>query len=260
MALGGSATGVSASDVALGSEITTNGGQRKGGSDVTVTLITTTVAEDTLQFQCVWAFTGISGSLAVNEFGVFNGATPGSGDPPAGSRMLLRQVFGSTFYAETGHTLELKVKVIASAPDNDTSVGTDNPGQVITNAGLVEGNKLIAADLTPAQGRFSHVELGTDDGTTLPLLASNTALGAAITDSGLARVAATVTQQTTNVAGDTTQWFASWTATATKAIREVGLFNAASGGTMFLRHIMGRPWNVVATDVVEMNVKAVNVP
>lgn len=79
---------------------------------------------------------------------------------------------------------------------------------------------------------FTYLELGTSS--TAPA-ASQTALQAAITDTGLARASATVTRITTSVTNDTLQYTYTWTASGTKTVEEIGIFNAASSGIMLSR-------------------------
>lgn len=69
--------------------------------------------------------------------------------------------------------------------------------------------------------------------------ASQTTLSAEITDTGLQRAAATVTRITTNQTNDTLQLSKTFTATGTKAIEEVGYFNASSAGVMGGRKLTG---------------------
>jgi len=83
---------------------------------------------------------------------------------------------------------------------------------------------------------FTYLELGTSD---TAFSASQTALQAAITDSGLARASATVSQQTTTQTNDTLRLTHQWTATGSKTIKEAGVFNGASGGTMLARTVLG---------------------
>lgn len=71
----GTGTGQTASSSTLATEITTNGGSRIGGADVTGTRITTSQTNDTAQLQGTYSFTG---SLAITESGVFNAATGGT--------------------------------------------------------------------------------------------------------------------------------------------------------------------------------------
>jgi hypothetical protein len=98
-----------------------------------------------------------------------------------------------------------------------------NVDNLIVNAGLA--GLIACAD-------FKYIALGT--GTTA-VAASQTALAAEITDSGLQRVEGTVTIITTTVTNDTKQITYTFTATGTKAIEEVGIFSAASAGTMLSR-------------------------
>ena len=100
----------------------------------------------------------------------------------------------------------------------------------ITNAGLAIVSGLIGA--TGSEVAFTYLELGT--GTTA-FAASQTALVTAITDSGLARAAATVSQETTTATDDTLQLTKQWTASGSKTVAEAGIFNGSSGGTMLAR-------------------------
>ena len=66
--------------------------------------------------------------------------------------------------------------------------------------------------------------------------AANTDLAAAITTSGLARAACTVTQATTTTAGDTAQLVHTFTSTGTVSVKEAGIFSTATtGGVMACR-------------------------
>lgn len=100
---------------------------------------------------------------------------------------------------------------------------------LIVNAGKAQ-LALLAGDATATP--FTYLELGTSS---TAVGASQTALQAAITDSGLARAAATVSRTTTSVTNDTLSLVYTWTASGTKAIEEIGVFNASSAGTMLSR-------------------------
>ena len=100
----------------------------------------------------------------------------------------------------------------------------------ITNAGLAVVSGLIGD--TGSETAFTYLELGT--GTTA-FAATQTALVTAITDSGLARASATVSQETTTATDDTLQLTHQWTASGSKTVAEAGIFNGASGGTMLAR-------------------------
>ena len=71
----GSDTGQDVSATGLATEITTDGGARRGGADVTATSETTNVANDTIQFVTTWSFTG---SLSITEAGIFNADSNGT--------------------------------------------------------------------------------------------------------------------------------------------------------------------------------------
>lgn len=70
----GTGSGQSATDSTLATEITTDGGERRGGADVTETTVTTSVTDDTAQLTTTFTFTG---SFAITESGVFNDASAG---------------------------------------------------------------------------------------------------------------------------------------------------------------------------------------
>jgi hypothetical protein len=99
----------------------------------------------------------------------------------------------------------------------------------VTNAGFAQ-LALLAGDASAVP--FTYLAVGTSS---TVFAASQTALVAEITDTGLARAAATVSRVTTTQTNDTLQLVYTWTATGTKAIEEVGIFNAASTGTMLAR-------------------------
>lgn len=84
---------------ALGGEITSGGGERRGGANVTGTRVTTTVTNDTAQLVTTFTFTG---SFAVTEEGIFNAAASGT--------MLASQSF-SAVNVVSGDTLQITHKV-----------------------------------------------------------------------------------------------------------------------------------------------------
>ena len=100
----------------------------------------------------------------------------------------------------------------------------------VTNAGLAG---ITAALVT--QG-YKYLELGSDNSV---YGAAQTTLGTAITASGLARVDATETQETTTATDDTLQLTHQWTVVApTVTVREAGIFNASSAGVMLARKVL----------------------
>lgn len=99
----------------------------------------------------------------------------------------------------------------------------------ITTAGLAAAiDRLIAVDATAG---WDYLELGTDS---TAFAVGQTALVAAITDSGLARAQDATT--TSSAAVGTIDY--TWTASGSKTLREIGLFNASSAGDMLARTVM----------------------
>ena len=117
---------------------------------------------------------------------------------------------------------------------------------LITTAGKGLGTALLGAVGSPAACTYLELGIGTN-----AAAAADTALQSAITDSGLARAAATVTQQTTTTTNDTLQLVKQWTASGSKAITECGIFNASSSGSMFGRQVFSAI-NVVSTDTIQI--------
>jgi len=97
----------------------------------------------------------------------------------------------------------------------------------------------------------AYIAFGSDDGTTLPLDKTNTALGAESTYANTSeggRVAATKTKVTTNFTDDTLQLQATWNFTGSETIQETGVFDAATGGNMFARTIRASALNMESGD------------
>jgi len=84
---------------ALGAEITSGGGERRGGANVTGTRITTNTTNDTAQWTTTFTFTS---SFAVTEAGLFNA--------PSGGTMLASQSF-SALNVTSGNTLTITWKI-----------------------------------------------------------------------------------------------------------------------------------------------------
>lgn len=89
---------------------------------------------------------------------------------------------------------------------------------------------------TGSQTAFGYLAVGTSS---TAVAASQTTLQAEITDSGLARAAATASRVTTTQTNDTLQLVKTWTASGSKTIEEIGYFNAASNGVMGGRALTG---------------------
>ncbi|MBC2746257.1 MAG: hypothetical protein HF975_04475 [ANME-2 cluster archaeon] len=100
MALGSGSTAEANADTELDTEITTNGGARASATPGYE-------ASNKSTWVHTYSFTG---ALAINECGIFDGATPGA----ANSNMLLRHVFAATKNVINGDQLQLTVKLTAS--------------------------------------------------------------------------------------------------------------------------------------------------
>ena len=101
MALGSNATAENVTDTALNTEITTDGGARASA----------TVAYEA-SYKSTWVHTfNFTGTLAINECGIFDGATPGAGN----SNMLMRHVFAAPKNVINGDSLQLTIKDTQSA-------------------------------------------------------------------------------------------------------------------------------------------------
>lgn len=100
----------------------------------------------------------------------------------------------------------------------------------MTNASLAVITGLVGN--TGAQTAFTYLAVGTSS---TAVSSAHTALQAEITDSGLARTTATVARTTTTQTNDTLSFTYTWTASGTKTVEEIGIFNASSNGTMLAR-------------------------
>ena len=103
----------------------------------------------------------------------------------------------------------------------------------ITKTGLAQ-IALLAGDASAVP--FTYLAVGTDS---TAAANTQTALVAEITDTGLERAAATVSRTTTTETNDTLQLVKTWTASGSKTAEEIGIFNAASTGTMLGRKVTG---------------------
>ena len=126
--------------------------------------------------------------------------------------------------------------------------------QVIKGHSPVNTGFALVADrvgAVAAGAAVTYLALGTSATAVDP---TDTALGAEVTDTGLARASATVSRVTTTVANDTLQLLYEWTATGVKILREIGAFNAASNGTMLARKVYDAI-TTADTDHVKMTYK-----
>lgn len=100
---------------------------------------------------------------------------------------------------------------------------------IITTAGVAQV-ALLAGDASAVP--FTYLAVGTS---TTAVAGSQTALVGEITDSGLARAAATVSRVTTTSTNDTLQLYKEFSVTGSKTVEEAGVFNDATTGTMLAR-------------------------
>jgi hypothetical protein len=99
---------------------------------------------------------------------------------------------------------------------------------LVVNGGLA----FITGLLTGTGTVPTYLALGTSDDA---VAGSQTALVAEITDTGLERAVSTASQVTTTITNDTFQLAKTFTATGSKTIEEVGVFNDPTTGTMLSR-------------------------
>ncbi len=115
-------------------------------------------------------------------------------------------------------------------------LGSYQMAKVVGNGVPTVGKALAAGRWNgsgaPAAATYIAVGTGTN-----AFSASDTALQTEITDSGMARVAGSVSLVTTTVTNDTGQVTTTFTVTGTKAVTESGVLNAASTGTLATRQV-----------------------
>jgi hypothetical protein len=146
-------------------------------------------------------------------------------------------------------TLKLKGLISLTVTDKDGNLKDERLiKNTITSAGLAQ-IALLAGDASAVP--FTYLALGTG---TVAAEAADTALGTETSASGLERAAATVSRVTTTVANDTLQLVKTFTAGATAAITEAGIFNDASAGTLLGRQVFSAV-NVVSGDTLALTYK-----
>lgn len=124
-----------------------------------------------------------------------------------------------------------------------------NVRNLITNAGFAGvASRLNGAG---AEAAFTYIALGT--GTTAAAT-TDTALEIEITTGGGARAAATASRVTTTVTDDTAQLQNTFSFTASFAITESGILNAASAGVLLARQVFSAV-NVVNGDSLQVTWK-----
>ena len=122
----------------------------------------------------------------------------------------------------------------------------------VTTAALPEISGLVGN--SGSKTAFTYLATGTGTGAES---ASDTALVTEITDSGLERSTGTLTLEDTTHTDDTLQIVKTWTATGTKTVAEVGMFNGASGGTMAFREKLATAKSLVSGDTYTLTAQLI---
>ena len=129
-------------------------------------------------------------------------------------------------------------------------------GSIVPNEGLAELAGLAVDSGSPSA--FQVLAVGSGD--TTPAV-GDSALATEITDSGLARSAATVTLATTSTSNDTGQLYKQWTVSATKTIKEIGATNKttkdAAGEEWLYREVISTERDVSTGDTFTTTFKVV---
>ena len=118
---------------------------------------------------------------------------------------------------------------------------------LIVNTGLAEIAGLVGNTGSPTA--FAYLAVGS---AATPATATDTTLETELTDGGLERAAATVTRATTNATNDTLQLVKTFSVTGTKTVREVGVFNDSSAGTMLSRSVLTADKNLESGDTLTL--------
>ena len=116
----------------------------------------------------------------------------------------------------------------------------------ITTVGIAEVAGLINESKT---GGFKYIAVGSSS---TEAAAADTALGVEITTAGLARIEATASRETTDGTDDTARLLHTFTATATQAVQEVGIFDTPTSGGIILGHHTFAAKNMEADDTLSI--------
>ena len=114
---------------------------------------------------------------------------------------------------------------------------------LIVNTGLAEIAGLVGNTGSPTA--FTYLAVGS---ASTAAAATDTTLETELTDGGLERAAATVTRTTTTATNDTLQLVKAFSVTGTKTVREVGVFNDSTSGTMLSRSVLTADKNLESGD------------
>ncbi len=117
---------------------------------------------------------------------------------------------------------------------------------ILTNVGIAAVASRISGD--GAEAVFNYLAVGT--GTTAAA-ATDTALVTEVTTGGLARTTAVVPRSTTTIADDTAEYSVIFTSTTfAGTIAELGIFNAATAGTLLARGLASPAVALIAGDTL----------
>lgn len=140
-----------------------------------------------------------------------------------------------------GELLSIKIPFITGR--YSTEYHKDN---LIIDAGLAGIASRYNGD--GSEAAFTYIAVGDSD---TAAAADQTTLVSEITGNGLARAAATASRETTTKTNDTAKLLKEFTVTGTEAIKEVGIFNADTAGTMGSRTVITTK-NVDDGDTIEI--------
>lgn len=143
------------------------------------------------------------------------------------------------------------VRIVVKDKDGKILKDTGFKKNQITNGFFAVVSGLVGN--VGSQVAMTYLALGTSSTATS---AAHTTLQAEITDTGLSRSSATVTRSTTTQTNDTLQLDKTWTATGSKTVEEIGVFNAASSGVMAARKLTGST-AVVNTNTITATYKII---
>lgn len=119
---------------------------------------------------------------------------------------------------------------------------------IVTNS----GKALIAGRINGVGSPVAPTYMAIGTGVTAAS-ASDTTLQTELSGNGLSRASGTTSIVTTTVTNDTCQLIASWTSSSVSdvAVTEMGIFNAASSGTMLVRNVFSA-YNIRTNDTFQI--------
>lgn len=123
---------------------------------------------------------------------------------------------------------------------------------IITNTGLAEMAGLIGLDTQGSVTAFDYIAWGSDS---TAAAATQTSLGSEHATGGAERAAGVGTRITTTTTNDTFQLERSFSFTASLSLREIGIFNNSSGGTMLSRQTL--VIDVISGDAITVDYKII---